>query len=465
MAPLPIPTAGVRYRIQNVELSTCLERDSQGNVAMVRWRTSRQARAQQWTFDEVSNGIYNIINAEDQSYRLEASIASPPPGFTLTAQGPAPGTTQEWKVLVSNFKTFYLLNNPNILLHLDKDDGAVPKLTQDLTIGAATTGSILDRTKKPEDRWFITEDTPTKLADAEETYVIQTLKGDAIQCAASPHGPAQLLFKVSHLGDEHKWKIVDLGNGRANIRGILVDQFLDVQQVGSSTEWTPVLLKVTPPTPPPEWEIQKVGEFWFSITAKQTTPSPHALTVLDDVIVLKEYKNVPNQLWTLVPTDLASFKPLIAVSPTGRFPVGEYTLSNNLRPVYTWVDSAGTLQASLTDRGVYFKFDLAAGNDGVGLGNVFISNFSSYPSGFLTVFDDHHNTTRGSVRLYSPNLKDIWCVQMKAGLNSCFIVHVPTGRRLVCYVPNGNYQAEPQIGLEITNDTQSNAIWALIPKP
>jgi hypothetical protein len=61
---------------------------------------------EQWTFDEVSNGIYNITNAEPPSYRLEASISSPPPGFTLRAQRPTPGTTQDWKVLVSDFKTF-----------------------------------------------------------------------------------------------------------------------------------------------------------------------------------------------------------------------------------------------------------------------------------------------------------------------------------------------------------------------
>ncbi|KDR69987.1 hypothetical protein GALMADRAFT_160151 [Galerina marginata CBS 339.88] len=262
------------------------------------------------------------------------------------------------------------------------------------------------------------------------------------------------------------WEIVDLGNGRATIRGILVDQFLDVQQVGSSTEWTPVLLKVTPPTPPPEWEIQKVGEFWFSITAKQTTPSPRALTVLDDVIVLKEYKNVPNQLWSLVPTDLASFYPLIAVSPTGSLPVGEYSLLSDLRASYAWVDSSSaTLQASPTDRGFYFKFDLAAGNDGTGLGNVFISNFSHPPFGYLGAFVTEGNTSKVPVSMWGLTQKDIWCVQMKGSPKYCFIVHVPTATRLVCYYPDGNSQAQPQIGLELANDLPSNPIWTLVPKP
>jgi hypothetical protein len=61
---------------------------------------------------------------------------------------------------------------------------------------------------------------------------------------------------------------------------------------------------------------------------------------------------VPNQQWTLVPTDLASFKPLIAVGPFMSLPVGEYAL-RNIAGNYAWVDSAGTLQLGPSHRGFY----------------------------------------------------------------------------------------------------------------
>jgi hypothetical protein len=62
-----------------------------------------------------------------------------------------------------------------------------------------------------------------------------------------------------------------------------------------------------------------------------------------------------------------------------------------------------------------FKFDLAAGNDGAGLGHVFISSFSSYPTGFLTTKGGYRQGSQwlDSIGLGTIHDKDIWCVRMQ----------------------------------------------------
>ncbi|KDR73195.1 hypothetical protein GALMADRAFT_251789 [Galerina marginata CBS 339.88] len=465
MAPLIVPSPDVRYRIQNVDFRTYLDLHSLGEVGMRRFKESPQ---QQWFFRKISDGIFEIVNAEDKEYMLEASAAGS--GFNLTAQKVSPGTPQrlQWKLVASRRGSFYILNSNyrsnDIFLHLENDKDSTPKLTRDSSLTPTTTTI----SKEASYRWNIAEDSPATLpdgTDGTETYVIQTLGGEALQSASPAADTTKIYLGGSNLGPEHIWEIVDLGNGKGTIRNTRADAFVNVQQVGSAGEWTHFLSKTTPVA---QWDIRKVGALAFSLTIERpvnTTRTRLALTALNGVIVLKPNKDVQNQMWSIVPTDLASFNPLIIANPMVNLPVGMYALQSE-NGFYLRVDESTKSPNIYIDKSAlsYFKFELAKGNDGTGLGHVYISHDSVSPRGYFC----GREFLQTSMKFYIPYMdytgynKEAWRVELVSTAPPRYsITHVWSAEVLDAY-NDGGPGSTVQLG-KPTFFPGSNR-WSFIPK-
>ncbi|KDR66726.1 hypothetical protein GALMADRAFT_147614 [Galerina marginata CBS 339.88] len=453
MAPLITPTPGVRYRFQNVDFRTYLERRSSTDLVMRRWKDSLQ---QQWSFKKISDGVFEIINGENKDYRLEASAVGSE--FKPIAQTITPGIPQrlQWKLVDAGRGSFYNYNSNNIFLHLENDKDSLVR-PPPISVPTSTTIS-----KEANYRWNIIEDSPAMLPDGTGKYVIQTLKGDGLQPASAAGNTTKLSIGDSYLGDEHIWEIVDLGNGKGTIKNVQVDAFLDVQQVGSAGEWKPILSKATPA---PQWDIRKTAGFAFSLTVERqvnaTARTRLALTVLKDDIVLKPNKDVQNQMWSIVPIDLASFKAMIIRNPTVNLPEGEYALHSD-NGFYLKARADGIyVNTSELD---YFKFEPAGGTYAPGLGYVYISHRSGPPEGFVYVAEYsasvvYHRPKVGGIE--SP--KEVWRVELVSSMPPKYTIsHIVTGKTLEA-LDNSNNQSSVEMGKHPTA-TGTNK-WSFIPKP
>ncbi|KDR71225.1 hypothetical protein GALMADRAFT_281874, partial [Galerina marginata CBS 339.88] len=224
--PLIIPSPDVRYRIQNVDFGTILERRFNVDLLM---RAVDDELKQQWYFRRISDGIFEIRNADDQDYMAEASVDGS--GYSATCQKAVAGSAQrmQWKLVDLGPKGYYILNTNfgrnNIFLLCEANDD-LPNLGEDPSIRRNSTTI----TKEKNYRWRILEDSPSSLPDGgvSGAYVIQTLKGDFLH----PEGPAgarqTLSVAAEDLAVQHKWEIVDLGNGKATIKNCRDGAFMDV---------------------------------------------------------------------------------------------------------------------------------------------------------------------------------------------------------------------------------------------
>ncbi|KDR71373.1 hypothetical protein GALMADRAFT_254149 [Galerina marginata CBS 339.88] len=429
MAPLIVPSPDVRYRIHNVDFGTYLERRSLVDVRVRRFKESSQ---QQWFFNKISDGIFEIVNAADKEYFLEASSIGSAFIPTLHKKLPATRPGLKWKLVDSGRGSFYILNtdngNYNIFLHLEDKD-SIPKLTQDSSLTSTSTTI----SKESSHRWNIVEDLPAALPDGTGMYVIQTSKGEALQSVSPAASTPKVYLGGSNLGDEHIWEIVDLGNGKGTIRNIHADAFIDVQQVGSAGgEWTQVLSQTTPAA---QWNIRKIGAFAFSLTIERpintTMQTRFALTAMNDVIVLKPNKEVQNQTWSIVPRDLASFNPLIIANPAVNLPAGTYALRSD-NGYYLRVDNSHVYGDA--NQLSYVKVELAGGSGATGLGHVYISDDPGYTQGqgfFYAAEFGGPGLTYHLPYIRSSGIKELWRIEMVYTAPARYVItHVRTAKSL-----------------------------------
>ncbi|KDR69229.1 hypothetical protein GALMADRAFT_925296 [Galerina marginata CBS 339.88] len=307
MAPTLQPN--VRYRIQNVDFGTFLERRNRNELLM---RPMKETLQQQWFFSEKpADGTFQILNAEERGYLLDALASfNVAIGRARNAQGP------QWELAYGPSRELYIVSadvgSDNVLLSCDSISGALT-LEQD-----SSNRNIRNISKEDNYQWRILEDSPATLPATDGKYRIRTLNGYTIH---SEPDMTTLSIANQERGNHRAWEIISLGNGICTIKNVQEDAFLATALIDS--EWAPVLSKNLPA---PEWEIASLGNMTYSIVVRRVIDNTGelrrlSLTLKDDTIILKPMKSVHNQLWYIEATDAPLDSTSTAV-PTG-IPIGQ----------------------------------------------------------------------------------------------------------------------------------------------
>jgi hypothetical protein len=369
---------GVKYRIQNADFGTFLERRDKSTLVLRNLKP--ESKRQQWVFTKDEKyDIYELQNADDLQYVLSGKTGNEPssPGFLTIARGPATSTGKKWKFVSdsgSQPDQLYMLSgdlgDDDVIAFVDSN--SKPALQQDVNI------TDIRRINKGEDfRWNLVEVTPAELPDGDGKYRIRTLNGYAIH---SLPGKKELSINNQQRGDHRAWEIKNLGNGKCTVFNLQEKKFLSTEK-DRGEDWVPVLSTVQE-----KWDINETSEFTWSICIerqliinKYPVPVQLSLSLKDNTVILKPMKAAHNQIWLIEATDAPLDTPENGgddgenqggggeVVPGSGLRPGEYLLRNNgpeAFTVYAKVNNATgsfDILAGRNNESSDFKVELKAG--------------------------------------------------------------------------------------------------------
>ncbi|KAF8877303.1 hypothetical protein CPB84DRAFT_1795066 [Gymnopilus junonius] len=350
----------VRYRIQNVDFKTCLERRDDTNVVV---RPQKDVLEQQWVFVANSDGTYSVVNAQ-KSLGLDSSLDGSEAVFgqghkvictTLTS-----ATGKSWRLARDEVR-------PDDIYFVNADLGPGGKslllsgLPHEPTFKEVDTIQDFTRIYQGyETRWKLVEDSATLLPYGNNDYIIRTLPGHSVH---SRPGTDSLFVSEQFSGDQRRWQFESRGNGVWTIKNIKEDAFL-IPHKTTDDEWVPILAKASSDADK-NWNIHNLGPvnyiFWVDRTVGNSRdPIRFALSLKENNlnVVLRPNKLSHNQIWHI---DLSNGPEPDA--PRQILPglmEGEYQLQN-LSASRFLVNLGTSVVNSINNQGVYFKFEIAEG--------------------------------------------------------------------------------------------------------
>jgi len=287
---------GVRYRIQNADFGTFLER--RGKSTLVLRNLKEQNTRQQWDLKKVEGSdTYELQNASDNDWVLSGKLSEIPSGSLMITKRSATSAGKKWKLVYDGLQPqIYMissdLGDEDVLAFVDSSN--TPAIERDSGI------QDLSRINKSEEyRWKLVEVTPASLPDGDGKYRIRTLNGQAVH---SLPGKKELSTTNQQRGDHRAWEIKNLGNGKCTVFNVQEKKFLSTEK-DRSGEWMPVLSAVEQ-----KWNIRVNSEFTWSIfiehqISNSGIPVPLSLSLKDQTVILKPMKAAHNQIWLIEPTD------------------------------------------------------------------------------------------------------------------------------------------------------------------
>ncbi|KAF8877304.1 hypothetical protein CPB84DRAFT_1752189 [Gymnopilus junonius] len=340
----------VRYRIQNVDFETCLER--------------RDDTAVVWFFVVNSDGTYSVVNAQKSlglDLSLDGSEAVFGQGNKVFCTAVTSATGKRWRLARDEAR-------PDDIYFVNANRGPGGKsvllsgLPHEPTFKAVDTIKDFTRIYQGyETRWKLVEDSATLLPYGNNNYTIRTLAGHSIHSRSDTDS---LFVSEQISGDQRRWQFESRGNGVWTIKNIKKDAFL-IPHKTNDDEWVPVLAK-TPSDADKNWNIQNLGpvnyfsyfgnaRFWVDRTVGNSRDLIRfALSLKDDNTL--SY----SQIWHI---DLSNGPEPDAprqILPGLR--EGEYQLQS-LSASRFLATSGTSVVNSINNQGVYFKFEIAEGGD------------------------------------------------------------------------------------------------------